>query len=322
MTPTQITDAMLFRFFAGQLTEEETARLTAWMDENPKEHQKAMNKAHDMYILGVMSTAFESPVKSMVSPIRNITLSKIIRFTGKIAAVLVIGFAINYVLFTHRVGEWTNQMTTIEAPSGKQIRVTLNDGSVIDLNSGSRIVYPSIFAGKERRIQLYGEAMFDVEPDANRPFIVETFACDVKVLGTHFNVIADEVKNLFSTALFRGKVAVLSHLSDESVLMDENSVVNLKNGHLQIAPIEDPDEYRWPEGIITLNRMPFDQVVEKLEKYYDVKIVIERSELPVIKYQSCKIRVSDGINHAMQLLQMASDFTYTYDEIENIIRIK
>jgi len=259
---------MLFRFFAGQLTEEETARLTAWMDENPKEHQKAMNKAHDIYILGVMSTAFESPVKSMVSPIRNITLSKIIRFTGKIAAVLVIGFAINYVLFTHRVSEWTNQMTTIEAPSGKQIRVTLNDGSVIDLNSGSRIVYPSIFAGKERRIQLYGEAMFDVEPDANRPFIVETFACDVKVLGTHFNVIADEVKNLFSTALFRGKVAVLSHLSDESVLMDENSVVNLKNGHLQIAPIEDPDEYRWPEGIITLNRMPFDQVVEKLEKYY------------------------------------------------------
>ena len=322
MTQTQITDAMLFRFFAGQLTEEETARLTAWMDENPKEHQKAMNKAHDIYILGVMSTAFESPVKSMVSPIRNITLSKIIRFTGKIAAVLVIGFAIYYVLFTHRVSEWTNQMTTIEAPSGKQIRVTLNDGSVIDLNSGSRIVYPSIFAGKERRIQLYGEAMFDVEPDANRPFIVETFACDVKVLGTHFNVIADEAKNQFSTALFRGKVAVLSHLSNESVLMDENSVVNLKNGHLQIVPIEDPDEYRWPEGIITLNRMSFEQIAEKLERYYDVKIVIERSELPVIKYQSCKIRVSDGINHAMQLLQMASDFTYTYDEIENIIRIK
>ena len=147
-------------------------------------------------------------------------------------------------------------------------------------------------------------------------------SCDVKVLGTHFNVIADEANGLFSAALFRGKVAVLSHLSDELVLMDENSVVNLKNGHLQMVPIEDPDEYRWPEGIITLNRMSSDQIAEKLERYYNVKIVIERSELPVIKYQSCKIRVSDGINHAMQLLQMASDFTYTYDEIENIIRIK
>ena len=49
---------------------------------------------------------------------------------------------------------------------------------------------------------------------------------------------------------------------------------------------------------------------------------VEGEQLPVIKYQSCKIRVSDGINHAMQLLQMASDFTYTYDEIENIIRIE
>ena len=61
--------------------------------------------------------------------------------------------------------------------------------------------------------------MFDVEPDTDRPFIVETFACDVKVLGTHFNVIADEANGLFSAALFRGKVAVLSHLSDELVLM-------------------------------------------------------------------------------------------------------
>ena len=319
---TQITDAMLFRFFAGQLTEEETSLLKAWMDENPEEHQKVMKKAHDIYVLGVMYTAFESPDQDKVSPIRLLTLSKIIRFTSKIAAVLAIGFVINYMLFTHRVREWTNQITTIEAPSGKQIRVTLNDGSVIDLNSGSRIVYPSIFVGKERRIQLYGEAMFDVETDTDRPFIVETFACDVKVLGTHFNVIADEANGLFSAALFRGKVAVLSHLSDELVLMDENSVVNLKNGHLQMVPIEDPDEYRWPEGIITLNRMSFDQIAEKLERYYNVKIVIERSELPVIKYQSCKIRVSDGINHAMQLLQMASDFTYTYDEIENIIRIK
>lgn len=125
MTQTQITDAMLFRFFAGQLTEEETVRLKAWMDENPEEHQKVMKKAHDIYVLGVMYTAFESPDQSKASPIRLLTLSKIIRFTSKIAAVLAIGFAINYVLFAHRVSEWTNQITTIEAPSGKQIRVTL-----------------------------------------------------------------------------------------------------------------------------------------------------------------------------------------------------
>ena len=83
---TQITDAMLFRFFAGQLTEEETSLLKAWMDENPEEHQKVMKKAHDIYVLGVMYTAFESPDQDKVSPIRLLTLSKIIRFTSKIAA--------------------------------------------------------------------------------------------------------------------------------------------------------------------------------------------------------------------------------------------
>ena len=66
-------------------------------------------------VLGVMYTAFESPDQSKASPIRLLTLSKIIRFTSKIAAVLAIGFAINYVLFAHRVSEWKNQINTIEA---------------------------------------------------------------------------------------------------------------------------------------------------------------------------------------------------------------
>ena len=51
MTQTQITDAMLFRFFAGQLTEEETALLKAWMDDNPDEHKKVMKKSNDIYVL-------------------------------------------------------------------------------------------------------------------------------------------------------------------------------------------------------------------------------------------------------------------------------
>ena len=76
------------------------------------------------------------------------------------------------------------------------------------LNAQSRIVYPAIFPKGERRVQLSGEAIFNVAHNSECPFIVETFACDVEVLGTHFDVIANQAENRFSTALFSGRGAV------------------------------------------------------------------------------------------------------------------
>lgn len=317
---TKMTDAMLFRFFAGQTSHEETDMISSWLAEDPENHQKAFNEANDLYILSIMC---ESDARSSEhrEP-RRIGWRAMARYAGGVAAALLIGFAANYLFFSHRVSQWSEQLTMIEAPAGQHVRVTLNDGSVIDLNAGSRMVYPSIFAGKERRVKLHGEAMFDVGHDDRQPFVVETFACDVQVLGTRFNVIADEAKNMFSTALLRGRVSVTDSRNGDRILMDENTVVTLENGRLRLREIINHDEYLWPEGIISVSGMPFDQLMAKLEKCYDVRIVIDRRELPVIRFQRCKIRISDGIDHAMKMLQSASDFRYTHDEVENTITIR
>lgn len=308
---------MLYRFCAGLTSSEENNRIAAWLDANPEQGQKRLDEAHAVCLLSIMceDTAAERPA-------RRIWLRRVGRIAAGIAAALFIGFGLNYAIFTHRMSEWSEQLTTIEAPAGQRIRFTLSDGSVIDLNSGSRIVYPSIFTGRERRVKLSGEAMFDVGHDPQHPFVVETFACDVQVLGTRFNVQADEARNRFSTALLRGSVAVSSKLSDERVVMRPNSVVQLENGHLHVSQIINTDDYLWTEGIISVSGMPFDLLVEKLEKSYDVKIVIDRPTLPEVGYQRCKIRISDGIDHALKVLQMASDFTYRYDEQTNRILIQ
>lgn len=317
---TKMTDAMLFRFFAGQTSNEETDQISSWLAEDPENHQKAFDEANELYILSIMC---ESDAKINVSrEPKRIGWRAIARYAGGVAAALLIGFVANYLFFSQRLGQWSEQLTTIEAPAGQHIRVTLNDGSVIDLNAGSRMVYPSIFTGKERRVKLHGEAMFDVGHDDRQPFVVETFACDVQVLGTRFNVIADEAKNLFSTALLRGRVSVTDNRNGDRILMDENTVVTLENGRLRLREIINQDEYLWPEGIISVSGIPFDLLMAKLEKCYDVRIVIDRPELPVIRFQRCKIRISDGIDHAMKMLQSASDFRYTHDEIENTITIR
>ena len=182
-------------------------------------------------------------------------------------------------ILAFRLNGWAQQQTVIEAPAGQHVRISLNDGSEVDLNSGSRLIYPSIFSGKERRVKLVGEARFDVSHNEKQPFIVETFAYDVRVLGTDFNVIADEAKGRFSTALFEGRVSVRNHRTSE-------------------------------------------QVVEKLRKYYDVEIEIRCATLPKVAYGRLKIRISEGIEHALRVLQLASDFTYEYDHDRNRIIIQ
>lgn len=98
------------------------------------------------------------------------------------------------------------QINTLQVPYGQRLKFTLPDGSSVQLNSGAKIEYPSVFKKNLRRVKLSGEAVFDVEHDERCPFVVETFASDIRVLGTKFNVVADERHQRFSTALLQGRV--------------------------------------------------------------------------------------------------------------------
>ena len=224
----KVTDAMLFRFFAEQTTLEETDMISAWLNEDPEKNQKVLDKAYNLYVLGIMCAPNpEAGINNSRSFLR-FGWPKVLRYAGVAAAILLLGIAVDHVLLSQRMNRWLQQQTTVEVPAGQHIRLTLGDGSIVELNAQSRIVYPAIFPKGERRVQLSGEAIFNVAHNSECPFIVETFACDVEVLGTHFDVIANQAENRFSTALFSGRVAVTNKKNGESVILqpkDRKSVV-------------------------------------------------------------------------------------------------
>ena len=313
----EITTARLFRFCAGETTADENDRIAAWLDENPEEHQRRLNDVHSMYLVSILcESEATQPAR------RSARLTSFRRYAAGIAAALLVGFAGNYAFFAHRLNGWAEQQTVIEAPAGQHVRISLNDGSEVDLNSGSRLIYPAIFSSKERRVKLVGEARFDVSHNEKQPFVVETFAYDVQVLGTDFNVIADEAKGQFSTALFEGRVSIHNHRNSERIVMEPNTVVRLENGYLYVDKLESRDEYLWTEGILSFRNDSFDEIVEKLRKYYNVEIEIRCAALPKVTYGRLKIRISEGIEHALRILQLASDFTYEYDHDRNRIIIQ
>ncbi len=317
----EISDTLLFKFFLGETTNEETDRIAAWLDENPEEHQQRMKKAHELFVNSIMGEPDLVPEADRRIGSRLLHSRPVRRVVG-LAAALLVAVGASYLFFDARMERLAGAPTSIEAPAGQHVRMALSDGTVVELNSKSRIVYPALFTGRERRVRLEGEAMFDVRHDEEHPFVVETYACDVEVRGTHFNVIADKNTQEFSTALFEGSVAVRNKINDEEILMEPNTIVNLKNGHLHLSELESRDNYLWTDGIISFSGDNFEQIVDKLRRYFDVDIEIQRTRLPDVRYKRLKIRTSEGLDHILRILQRSSDFTYEYNDLENKIIIK
>ena len=321
MNKIEISDTLLFKFFLGETTNDETDRIAAWLDANPEEHQKYMNEVHEKFIISIM-TEPDSVPEADTNFWYRITHSGPVRLTMGIAATLLMVIGGSYLFFASRMERLAGTPTSIEAPAGQHVRIALSDGTTVELNSKSRITYPALFTGGERRVRLEGEAMFDVQHDGKLPFIVETYACDIEVHGTRFNVIAEESAQEFSTALFEGSVAVMNKVNDEQILMEPNTIVQLKNGHLHLSDLKSCDNYLWTDGIISFGGDDFGQIIDKLRRYFDVKIEIQRETLPEIKYKRLKVRTSEGIDHILRILQRSSDFTYEYNDLENKITIK
>ena len=133
------------------------------------------------------------------------------RWTMRAAACLLLPVAaLAFYLYgeAQRPGEWFEAY----APYGKTLRVVLPDGSEVVINSGSKLIYPDRFGPDRRQVFLAGEGYATIAKDPGRPFVMSAGEVDVRVLGTKFNVVAEEENGLFSTALFEGRVAVSSRL--------------------------------------------------------------------------------------------------------------
>lgn len=311
---------LLYRFLKCETSASEEERIIAWLESDP-EHQKALDKMQ----LTLEGMALCAPAINRLAirrPARRPIAHRLVRASMAAASALLLAGAVSYAVISTVLGGWARQNTTVEVPAGQRLSVTLADGSLVWLNAGSRLEYPSIFSGGTRHVKLSGEAMFEIARNEKRPFIVETFACDIEVLGTKFNVESDEARRIFSTALIAGSVRLTSKLNPgHCIVMRPNDEVNLVDGNLLIASIDNPDEYLWPEGIIAIAGYDFEKLMQKFEKTFDVRIEIARKTMPVMNYNRGKIRVSDGVEHALKMLQLSSDFRYQRDSEANTITI-
>lgn len=246
-------------------------------------------------------------------------------FSVRLAAVAVVVLVAFMLGCRQTMSSLSSEMEVVSVPCGKNVQLTLMDGTRMWINGGTEVEIPVVFAKNDRTIRLNsGEVLLDVVKDAGRPFVVDTYTGKVTVLGTRFDVMADEIRNIFSTSLLEGSVMVQPKGEAEvEYVLKPNEILRMEDGEWSISRLKDPKAVScWTDGIIDIADIPFEELMHRFEMAFDVDIVIECEEIPQLSYNRGKIRVSDGIVHALEVLSKASDFKYERDYITNTIYIK
>lgn len=160
----------------------------------------------------------------------------------------------------------------IETPRGGQYQISLPDGTKVWLNASSSLKYPLAFSEKERKVELEGEAYFEVAKNRLQPFKVFTKSQTVEVLGTHFNVNSYNDEPSTKTSLIEGSISVMYNLKtahrilrpgQQSILTDQNVI--LKN-------IDIDEVVAWKNGYFKFNQESLQSILRKISRWYDVDI--------------------------------------------------
>jgi transmembrane sensor len=170
---------------------------------------------------------------------------------------------------------------TMHTPKGRQFQLVLPDGTKVWLNAASSIKYPTVFTGDTRRVEIDGEAYFEVAKNAGMPFIVKIDdANEVKVLGTHFNINAYDDEAAVKTTLLEGSVRI-RHSASAAILKPGQQAVIVRHSPLTIDHSPDLAQVMaWKNGLFNFNGYDIKAVMREIGRWYDLDIVYEAEPEP------------------------------------------
>ncbi|MEG0796491.1 MAG: DUF4974 domain-containing protein [Odoribacter sp.] len=167
-------------------------------------------------------------------------------------------------------------------PRGGEYQVTLEDGTIIFLNSESSINYPTSFANNLREVYLEGEAYFRVSRDTNRPFIVKTKNMDICVLGTEFNVKAYQEEEVVTTTLVKGAVRIATGITKDYVQVlkpDQQAIFFKNNQSLKVNDVDVNYIIAWKNGQFIFKDERLEDIMTVLSRWYDFDVFYQNETL-------------------------------------------
>lgn len=306
---------LLYHFFAGRASDKQKEAIKRWAESSP-ENYDTLCREKKIFDAGILL----GDKRELLRKDSNSLLHRWAGYTTRIAAIVFLVVGPITIYKYQELVKINEVLQTINVPVGQRINIILPDSTSVWLNSNTKFSYPSVFAMNNRKVNLDGEAYFEVSADRNRPFYVHTSKGEIKVLGTHFNLEAYSNSDVFKTSLFEGKVHI--KVKGSNIYLKPNQMICChENGKIHLETIHDYDQFRWREGLICIKSARFEDIMKVFTKYFGDSIVVQNKNVEHYRYTG-KFRQSRGVINALRLLQKDALFTIEQDEEKQIIYIK
>lgn len=199
-------------------------------------------------------------------------------------------------------------------PYGKTTFLTLSDGTKIWVNSGTKVIYPTVFDDSKREIYLVGEVYLDVTKDEDRPFIIKTNHIDVNVLGTKLNVSAYNDANAQSVVLVSGAVNIRSKELKGSYKIYPSQMFSydIASSKADIQKVDVDNYVSWIYGYLMLESESLDLVLQKLERYFNIPFIYDSKSLSSIRV-SGKLDLKGTPENALKYISLTAPINYKMD---------
>lgn len=206
-------------------------------------------------------------------------------------------------------------LVTLAIPRGEQYRFTMEDGTVVWLNSETTISFPARFASGERVVEFEGEACFEVARDPERPFMVKSGGLRWEVLGTVFNISAYPGCGFVTTTLLEGSIRKELKTGGESFVLVPNQQLRYEKTthHVDVSNVPTGDVVAWRDGVMVYRDMPLAQILTSLGRAYNYEINIRCGDLKDDRFHVI-VNKQEHISIALDVLKTIGGFAYEIND--------
>lgn len=312
---------ILAKYLEGRFTKDEALQMFSYIKENTQdqvlheEMEKAWAKlSNERTLSNTEKRTLEQEARSILREgnINILRRKTIISIAASIFILLSVGFGSYIYVINQHIQE--AKILTIATHSSETKEIILPDNTKVILNSCTKISYPEVFVDNERKIELEGEAFFEVSKNPQKPFIITTDKFSIQVLGTEFNVKAYDNDLIQSVNVQGGKVRVNLEESSLDLIAEEKMDLFIETNEYVKAQSQDKIGV-WREQSMLFNRTPIKDVANELERMYNVNITFAKEQ--VFNNLISGEHTNTNLVSVLESLKLTSGIHYKYDTKTN-----
>ena len=316
-------EELIIKYLSKTATESEKEELLTWLKAD-EENLKLFRKTRTLWETVAIAQMPEEEIRYKLEEFKANMISRERKMQNKywflkIAAAILLLLSIGgggFYLGT-RLGQPKSReavvMNQVVMGKGNRGAVTLPDGTVAWLNSGSKLIYPDTFDPRYRQVKLEGEGYFEVVRNEKAPFYVETAYMTVNVLGTVFDVQSYSQKEIAETVLLSGKVEVSINGTNEKIMLLPNQKFSYDKqaGDYSLEEVDASEYAIWTNEQLCFDSETLSTVLRKMERWYGIHITAA-STLPFNQRLTLTIRY-ESKEEILKMLSLIVPIQYTIE---------